>query len=171
MFGFLKKKKEDDFGDIRSGVLSEPNFDEPDFPSRQSRETDFPPRAARQQGPPPGFEDPLQPRKFDNNNRFDDRPQFDEPAGFGSIDVRQEQRGPRNDYDTTDRLNLIESQLAAIRSMTETINERLKNMESRMGYQRRYLPSCKILKRDIISSFISNMSSLPSSMYFLRWSL
>jgi chaperonin cofactor prefoldin len=37
-----------------------------------------------------------------------------------------------------DRLNLIESQLAAIRSMTETINERLKNMESRLGLQRRY---------------------------------
>ena len=133
MFGFLKKKKEDDFGDIRSNVLNEPNFDEPDFPSRQ-READFPmPRASSaRQGPPPGFEDPLQPR------RFDDRPQFDEPAGFGSIDVRQEQRGSRNDYDTADRLNLIESQLAAIRSMTETINERLKNMESRMGYQRRY---------------------------------
>ena len=125
MFGFLKKKKDDDFGDIRANVTSD--FDEPDFPPQRRFD-----RNEGSQGPPPGFEDPLQPR------RFDERPQFDEPQGFGSIDVRQEQRGPRSDYDVADRLNLIESQLAAIRSMTETINERLKNMESRMGYQRRY---------------------------------
>jgi chaperonin cofactor prefoldin len=37
-----------------------------------------------------------------------------------------------------DRLNLIESQIAAVRSMTETINERLKNMESKLVMQRRY---------------------------------
>src|SRR3989344_3245433 len=124
MFGFLKKKKDDDFGDIRSNVVG-PDFDEPDFPPRRM---DSPPR-----GPPPGFEDPLAPP-----NRFDDRQRFEEPPGFTSIDVRQEQRAPRGDYDVQDRLNLIESQLAAIRSMIETINERLKNMESRMGYQRRY---------------------------------
>lgn len=122
MFGFLKKKK-DDFDDIRSGVLGEP-LDEPDFPPARGAE-----RFDRQQ-PPRGFEDPIQPQ------RFGDRQQFDEPQGFNSIDVRE--RGPRGDYDVADRLNLIESQLAAIRSMTETINERLKNMESRLGYQRRY---------------------------------
>ena len=125
MFDFIKRhKRDDDFGDIRSNVVGR-DFDEPDFPA--ARRFDSPPR-----GPPPGFEDPLEPR------RFDDRQRFDEPQGFGSIDMSRQERAPRGDYDVTDRLNLIESQLAAIRSMTETINERLKNMESRMGLQRRY---------------------------------
>lgn len=39
-------------------------------------------------------------------------------------------------YEIIDRLNIIEAQLSAIRSQTETINERLKNMELRL--QRRY---------------------------------
>ncbi|MBI5060953.1 MAG: hypothetical protein HZB67_01420 [Candidatus Aenigmarchaeota archaeon] len=39
-------------------------------------------------------------------------------------------------YDILDRLRMIEAQLSAIRSQTETINERLKNMEARLP--RRY---------------------------------
>ncbi|MBI4014764.1 MAG: hypothetical protein HY365_02315 [Candidatus Aenigmarchaeota archaeon] len=41
------------------------------------------------------------------------------------------QEEPR--YEIMDRLKFIESQLSAIRSQTETINERLKNMEMRTG--------------------------------------
>jgi hypothetical protein len=38
-----------------------------------------------------------------------------------------------DNYEVLDRLKFIENQLAAIRSQTETINERLKNMEMRLG--------------------------------------
>ncbi|MBI4019355.1 MAG: hypothetical protein HY364_03810 [Candidatus Aenigmarchaeota archaeon] len=41
-------------------------------------------------------------------------------------------------YDIMEKLTMIESQLAAIRSQTETINERLKNLEFRMGTGRRF---------------------------------
>jgi hypothetical protein len=44
--------------------------------------------------------------------------------------------GASRDYDVLDRLNLIESQVAAIRSMTETINERLKNLDAKFGSRR-----------------------------------
>ncbi|MBS3054808.1 MAG: hypothetical protein J4431_04685 [Candidatus Aenigmarchaeota archaeon] len=46
-------------------------------------------------------------------------------------------RGEAN-YDVMEKLTMIESQLAAIRSQTETINERLKNLEFRMGSARRF---------------------------------
>lgn len=51
--------------------------------------------------------------------------------GFGGP-RREASKDYANNYDVLDRLNLIESQLAAIRSQTETINERLKNMETRL---------------------------------------
>jgi len=113
----LHKKGYDDAEDIRSSVLG-------DFRMPQEPEPDFP-RASRNV---PTWDDPTSPQ------------QFDSPPGFGSIDMRQpaqmqSERGSR-DYDIMDRLSLIESQLSAIRSQTETINERLKNMERSMG--RRY---------------------------------
>ena len=39
-------------------------------------------------------------------------------------------------YEIMDRLNIIEAQLSAIRSQTETINERLKNLEMRLQGRR-----------------------------------
>lgn len=124
MFGNLKnrlrKKDYDDVEDIRSSVLGDfkglPPQPEPDFPRRAPQEV-------------PTWDDPATSQRFD------------EPPGFSSIDVREPigQRGfqqPSRDYDIMDRLSLIESQLSAIRSQTETINERLKNMERSMG--RRY---------------------------------
>ncbi|MBI4174628.1 MAG: hypothetical protein HY517_03210 [Candidatus Aenigmarchaeota archaeon] len=124
MFGALKrlrrKDADSDFEDIRSSVVGDfrglPPEPQPDFP-----------RA-------PAWDDPVSPPPRYNE------PRFDEPPGFSSIDVRQDQRFVAQDrgdkYDILDRLNLIESQLAAIRSQTETINERLKNMERSLG--RRY---------------------------------
>ena len=47
-------------------------------------------------------------------------------------------RGPSKDYDVMQRLDVIESQLQAIRSQTETINERLKNLEFKLTGGRRY---------------------------------
>jgi hypothetical protein len=124
MFDFLKRHKREDFEDIRSNVLSE-KIDEPDFPREFSD-----PLQPVSDRPPPG---PQRTRAKD-----DFEPRFDEPPGFSSIDTRpalREREAERN-YDLMDRLNLMESQLAAIRSMTETINERLKNMERQLP--RRY---------------------------------
>ncbi len=45
------------------------------------------------------------------------------------VPIRDESRN----YEILERLKFIESQLSAIRSQTETINERLKNMEMRTG--------------------------------------
>ena len=109
----FRKKDYDDVEDIRSSVLG-------DFRMAEHPQPDFPRRTEA-----PAWDEPF-PR--------------DEPPGFSTIDTRQDQRFPPQqsgrDYDIMDRLSLIESQLSAIRSQTETINERLKNMERSLG--RRY---------------------------------
>lgn len=115
----FRRKSYDDMEDIRSNVVGN-NFMNP--------EPDFPPRR------PSPVEDDLNaladPRFA--QKRFDDPvARHFEPPGFSSIDVREQPRG-RDDYDILDRLNLIESQLSAIRSQTETINERLKNLETKL---------------------------------------
>ncbi|HLC77475.1 MAG TPA: hypothetical protein VJH04_04700 [archaeon] len=121
MLGFLKRRNKDfdDVEDIRSNVLGN------DF---KVQEQDFPPPTGR--------------RVADRFPGIEDSVQFEEPPGFGSVDTRFPGRGQdrqndrQNNYDIMDRLNLIESQLTAIRSQTETINERLKNMEQKLT--RRY---------------------------------
>ena len=127
MLGFLKKRRKDydDLEDIRSNVLGNDFLKTPPAPP----EPDFPRPVAGQRVADrfPGLEEPVR---------------FEEPPGFNSVDTRFPERNDRIvqdkelTYDIMDRLNLIESQLAAIRSQTETINERLKNMETRLG--RRY---------------------------------
>ena len=124
MFDSLKsrfrKKDYDDLGDIRSNVLgnSFTRAPEPDFPPAPPQPRrgfdDFSPTPRRSAGP--GFDDDL-------------------PPGFSNIDTRAPQQQTK-DYDLMDRLSLIESQLSAIRSQTETINERLKNLEAKLT--RRY---------------------------------
>lgn len=125
LFGSLKNRlhrKKEDIYDYRSHILSEPQaMDEeppmPDplepLPTRSSfQEQDFPPIVPRSRlkdltVEPYSQERPAQP---------------------------EEKLG--RDYDIMDRLSIIEAQLAAIRSQTETINERLKNMELRTGARR-----------------------------------
>ena len=120
MLGFLKRHKKDydDMEDIRSNVLGNdflrPQAPEPDFPRAEMGQRRVADRF-------PGIEEPVR---------------FEEPPGFSSVDTRFPERTPQDkqsNYDIMDRLNLIESQLAAIRSQTETINERLKNMERSIG--------------------------------------
>ena len=129
MMGWLKNKvhrQNDDLEDIRSSVLGndftrnpEPDFPRPDFPRS--------PPLDRGRIEVPSFDEPFR---------------RDEPPGFSSIDTRfpdqptMNDRGRSDSYDIIDRLNLIESQLSAIRSQTETINERLKNLETKLT--RRY---------------------------------
>ncbi|MBI3190366.1 hypothetical protein HYZ41_01535 [archaeon] len=108
----IRKESDDDYGDLRSGILNEP---EPAF-RRQPLE----PPAER------NYDD------FSQKTRDVFEPMSMQPP---ASDFNQ---APNRNYEIMDRLNLIESQLAAVRSMTETINERLKNMEAKLGLQRRY---------------------------------
>ncbi len=127
MLGWLKsrvkKESDDDFSDLRSGILGEPA------------------QPFNQPAPPL----PQMPQEQENFGRgYDDFTQKTrdvfEPIQTPSLPVPEfsSERQPAREYELMDRLNLIESQIAAVRSMTETINERLKNMEARLGVQRRY---------------------------------
>ncbi|MBI2579836.1 MAG: hypothetical protein HYW27_02960 [Candidatus Aenigmarchaeota archaeon] len=116
MFGFLKKKRReemDDFFDIKGNIEGKPPerdvIEQPKDPFRGAE--------PKQDEWTPAF-----PRK---DVEFED---------FGQTAMR----GPSKDYDVMQRLDVIESQLQAIRSQTETINERLKNLEFRLTGGRRY---------------------------------
>ncbi len=107
-----------EIGDIRSHVIGgneNPYADE--VPPMLTR-TDVPelPEVSRFGREPVGFEPTMPDRDF-------------------SRDTMPE-RDVSRDYDIADKLDMIEAQLSAIRSQTETINERLKNLEMRIG--RRY---------------------------------
>lgn len=134
-FGRLFHRRDrDEFSDIRSHVLNEKFGDRlnefeqypqmppptgpqpPQFMQAQGGYDDFTPKTRDVFAPFPTQQPPLQPG-----------PDF-APAA----------EKVNRDYDIMDRLNIIESQLSAIRSQTELINERLKNMESRLGLGRRY---------------------------------
>lgn len=55
-----------------------------------------------------------------------------EERGFEKPDTLEVSKN----YEMMDKLNMIEAQLSAIRSQTETINERLKNLEMRLQGRR-----------------------------------
>ncbi|MBI2578225.1 MAG: hypothetical protein HYW26_00790 [Candidatus Aenigmarchaeota archaeon] len=119
IFSAIKKRLgrgSDDYGDIKSHVLDEP-FPPPPAPAQQYDER---------------FGPPLQQEEFPRETGF---PEMEKP-----LTLERELEPPSRDfgkeYDIADKLNLIEAQLSAIRSQTETINERLKNMEARLA--RRY---------------------------------
>ncbi|MBI4895938.1 MAG: hypothetical protein HY832_00105 [Candidatus Aenigmarchaeota archaeon] len=144
MFGWLKRKKDDDFGDIRSHVLGEPdmppadddvpNFDTSRDADRAMKRGSFG-RMSDRFGEPrePAFDDPYA------NQDVGAPPGFEQPMGPSSF----QQQGPNTNvdigskYEILDRLKFIESQLAAVRSQVELANERLKNMEGLLN-QRRY---------------------------------
>ena len=130
-----RKQHKLDFGDVRSHVINERPFPEP-----QTIANKF--SMSKPPSPPPGrfqendFPDPFQSRSFDEPaqpapvteypSRYVEKPRLD----YG-MDRDQSK------YELLDRLSIIESQLSAIRSQTETINERLKNLETRL-VPRRY---------------------------------
>ena len=137
--GRFRKGGDEDFSDLRSSVLDQP----PPIPSRNM------------EPPPPKFSRPVQ-DDFPSRSRFDDPvSRFNEASGYGETQSppqfpsRESRFDPRlgepvepfperkeGNYEVIDRLNFIENQLAAIKSQTETINERLKNLELKLG--RRY---------------------------------
>ena len=135
MFGKLKNKvigRSDDIGelsDIRSHVIGEDDYNPPQLPPEPPAATaagvpemtDVP-RPGRE---PIGLEAPSSDMSFTREPPRESR----EPFSVEGSDVNR-------NYDIIDKLNMIEAQLSAIRSQTETINERLKNLEMRVG--RRY---------------------------------
>lgn len=120
----LHKKEAEDIYDFRAHVLNEPQpFEEPKEPEPLEP---LPVRSSFQE---PDYSEPIIPR-----SRLKDltvEPSYEPPKAF----ERAEEKAGR-DYDILDRLSIIEAQLSAIRSQTETINERLKNMELRLGTRR-----------------------------------
>lgn len=126
LFGAIKSKifgrREEDFGELRSTVLGD------DLPVERP--------------PPKRYEEmPPQTDKFGPMRA----PEPNEPMDLGGpIFAPKEERepmdvgtaGPKDEYEVVDKLNFIENQLSAIKSQTETINERLKNLEMKLG--RRY---------------------------------
>ncbi len=118
MFGFLKKKRKeemDDFFDIKNTITGRQ-------PERDTIDAGRAFTEQKQDEWVPSF-----PGRKDLE--FEDVGQGPYEKGF---------RGPSKDYDVLQRLDVIESQLQAIRSQTETINERLKNLEFKLTGGRRY---------------------------------
>ena len=131
---FGKRKHEAAYSDVRAQVIGD-RFQQPEPPTIGEkfgfdRGNEFP---RDPYAPEPYSQSPQQEPFFPRQQAaFGQRP---EPRDF-SFEQPQPRMEPKQDYDILDRLNLIESQLAAIRSQTETINERLKNMETRMTGRR-----------------------------------
>ena len=118
----LRREPAADLSDIRSRVVGEP--------------------PAEQFGPPPEPPPGIGISRF---QRTAERTGFGNEEQFGTEEFGGPLREPlrmdepplqESDYDIRDRLNVIEAQLSAIRSQTETINERLKNMEMKLGPRR-----------------------------------
>src|SRR3990172_11511378 len=109
MFGWIKnrfrKGYEEDYDELRSSILSDRAFEPPksDYVPEKKAYDDFTPRTK-------DVFEPVSAPSFPSS--------FEKPPEFTA----------RN-YELIDRLSVMESQISAIRSMTETINERLKNLE------------------------------------------
>lgn len=136
VLGFLKRKKHEDIDDIRSHILGEPaprltqppaRLNESRFEPQGFEESDEP-YAPQYPAPSPGYGRLAAPRPA---------PLRDDLEAFEPFAPQPREEKLGRDYDIAQRLDVIEAQLGAIRSQTETINERLKNLEMKLG-QRRY---------------------------------
>lgn len=129
MFGWLtgriKRNRDDDIGELRASIIGDRGYEPPQ--PLQARPLEQQP--AFQPSPPRGYEE-FSPKTRDI---FEPIPTASFPSSF-----EEKPEPPARNYELMDKLAIIESQLAAVRSMTETINERLKNLETRLGLQRRY---------------------------------
>lgn len=128
MFGGIKRilhrGGDDDYDNIRSQVLG----DEMGPPPAFARPPEGPQRGQQ------GYDD-FTPKTRDVFEPFTPGGKEDFPS-FPTEHRKDEKVG--RDYDILERLDMIESQVAVIRSQTETINERLKNIDAKLGTQRRY---------------------------------
>ena len=75
-----------------------------------------------------------QPNQYDQSNQqnVDQQNQFEQPIS-NQPERKELTLDDNRRYEIEDRLNIIETQLQAIRSQTETINERLKNLDAKLG--------------------------------------
>ena len=120
IFSAIRKRltrRDDDYDEIKSDVLDEPL--PPPAPPLQAQRFD------EDRFGSPAFKEP-----FPREPNFPDLKQ-QEPLTFG-----EPSKDFQRDYDIMERLNLMEAQLAAIRAQNDAINERLKNIDARLG--RRY---------------------------------
>jgi len=130
-----------DYGDVRSHVIGQKPFPEPPAqPATVGDRFGYPnpaPDQPRRLNPANEFPEPFEQKQYPEAPF---RPEHEDyPSRFASkrMDFGAGAEGSKN-YEVMDRLTVIESQLQAIRSQTETINERLKNLEARLLGQRRY---------------------------------
>jgi hypothetical protein len=121
IFGKIKDRiqHKEDFSEMRSHVIGEPFANEPFAEPEPLEPAPIPRRERFESYEPRSGEVPtLEPMPFER-----------EPAANWS-------QGNSSDYEILDRLKFIESQLAAIKSQNELINERIKNLDVKLG--RRY---------------------------------
>ncbi len=122
----LKRREDDsDYQDIKSSVLEPPRPEgyEPYQPYQQNQ-------PYQQEPPEPAF---LRPAKSPREEAlYDDRFRTPVQKKYEELTLNQGPYEQSQTYDVRDRLDIIEAQLSAIRSQTETINERLKNIEMRL---------------------------------------
>jgi hypothetical protein len=120
-----RQEGDNDYQDIRSNVLNEP-------PRPEGYEQYEPPPA---EPPEPAFLGRHQ-RQYDDKYRTPSQKRYEELT-FDEQSLPGGGLQPASEsYDMMEKLRIIEAQLSAIRSQTETINERLKNMEMRLTGRR-----------------------------------
>jgi hypothetical protein len=124
-----RKKHDYDYSDIKGHVLGKPFSPEPQTIGEKfglDKMQEFP---AAPYEPNKQIRGPAPVVSRENYS-------FDEPSRIESGHDFDRQPAQRRDMDIIDRMSIIESQLQAIRSQTETINERLKNIDAKLGARR-----------------------------------
>jgi len=122
-------RKDDDYDDFRSRILNEENKIHGD------KHDDYDRRFEKRFGEAQEVEPELRPFELEDRNFRNPVSMDREPV---SLDTQSSLKREENSYEIIDKLNFIENQLSAIKSQTELLNERLKNIESKLGMQRRW---------------------------------
>lgn len=112
----LLRRNEAEIDDLRSHILGQ---------AQQMPDPEPPKKLYERE---PSVED-VKPFDFENERGFEGR-------GSLGIGVERDTVEVSKNYEIMDKLNMIDAQLSAIRSQTETINERLKNLELRLQGRR-----------------------------------
>jgi hypothetical protein len=145
IFDVIKNKilrRDDDFSDMRSHVLGEPDtsgLPPPPEPGMRAGQQGMNPQepAPENLGPPPEQDLGPLPDSLEELGPTDLSKPIDEgPLGPVKEPMEIEPGNERDIREIIHRLDFIENQLSAIKSQTETVNERLKNIEVKID--RRY---------------------------------
>jgi len=135
LLGFLKKHKTD-YSSIKSHVLGEKEEyadTGDDFNTGQLSSANYDKQFGRGRF---AKDAAIQGRSVGFGNEYS--PEFE--ASLDPVQPlempRQEMNEPRGNYEVMDRLAFIENQLTAIKSQVELVNERLKNIDAKIGTRR-----------------------------------